>query len=102
MKHTTKETWEQDVLNGGLVLVDFWAGWCQPCLNMMPVLEKLEEQVARLTVAKVNGDEQEELMHEFNVQGLPTLILFKDGEQVWTLLGAKPFAMLVEKISPYL
>jgi thioredoxin 1 len=102
MKNITKADWESEVINGGLVLVDFWADWCRPCQMMMPVLEQLENEVALLSVVKVNGDTEVDLMNEFKIQGLPTMLLYKDGEQVWSLTGARPFASMVEKIAPYL
>ena len=102
MKNITKADWESDVINGGLVLVDFWAEWCNPCKLMMPVLEQLENEVALLSVVKVNGDTEVDLMTEFKIQGIPTMLLYKDGELVWSLTGARPFASMVEKIYPYL
>jgi thioredoxin 1 len=101
MKEITKETWKQDVLDQPLVLVDFWAEWCRPCRAQAPILEQIEQDVALLSVVKVNTDDQVDLALEMKITSIPTLMLFKNGEHVWTLTGAKPRGRLLEEIAPY-
>ena len=80
---------------GGLVLVDFWAPWCGPCRAIAPVLEELAETYGEaLTVAKVNVDENQEKAGAFGVRAIPTLVLFKDGAPVETLVGLQDRASL--------
>lgn len=71
------------------VLVDFWAEWCGPCKVIAPVLEELAtEYEGRLTIAKLNVDNHNEATEKFNIRGIPTLILFKNGEPEATKVGA--------------
>ena len=71
------------------VLVDFWAEWCGPCKMIAPVLEELATEYAgRLTIAKLNVDDHREATEKFNIRGIPTLILFKNGEPEATKVGA--------------
>ena len=72
------------------VVVDFWAPWCPPCRVIAPILAELAgEYAGRLTIAKVNIDEQQRSMIRFGIQGAPTLIIFKDGKEVDRLVGAR-------------
>jgi thioredoxin 1 len=72
----------------GVVLVDFWAEWCAPCRRIAPIVDELAEQYdGRLTVAKVNVDENPETPVKFMVRGIPTLLLFKDGDLKETVVG---------------
>ena len=85
------------------VLVDFWAEWCGPCKMISPVLEEIaEEQAGKIQVVKLNIDDNLEVTRRFDVMSIPTLILFKDGEPVSRLIGAKPKGQLLEEIAPYL
>jgi len=71
------------------VLVDFWAEWCGPCKTIAPVLEELASEYAgRVTIAKLNVDDHREATEKFNIRGIPTLILFKNGEPEATKVGA--------------
>lgn len=89
-------TFDEEVLGAGRpVLVDFHADWCGPCRTMAPFLEDLaEESRDRLTVAKLNVDENPATTLRYHVQGLPTLMLFKDGSPVASQVGALPKARL--------
>jgi thioredoxin 1 len=85
------------------VLVDFWAEWCGPCKVVAPVLEELAATYeGRLRVAKVNVDENLEVTRRYEVMSIPTLMLFKDGEPVLRLVGARSRSQLVEELSPWL
>jgi thioredoxin 1 len=85
------------------VLVDFWAEWCGPCKMISPVLEEIaEEQAGKIQIGKLNIDDNLDVTRRFDVMSVPTLILFKDGEPVSRLIGAKPKGQLLEEIAPYL
>ena len=93
MSHTisvTDESFDREILRAAKpVLVDFWAPWCGPCKAVAPLLEAMAEQYhGRVSVAKLNVDENTEAAQKWNVRAIPTLILFKDGEAVETRVGA--------------
>jgi thioredoxin 1 len=90
--HITDATFEQEVLRSELpVLVDFWAPWCGPCHMIAPVLDRLSREYAgRLKVVKVNVDENTHYAGLFGVQGIPTLLMVRDGKVVNRLVGAQP------------
>jgi thioredoxin 1 len=100
----TDATFDEEVKASDVpVLVDFWAEWCGPCKMISPVLEEIAmEQAGKLRVGKVNVDDNLGVASRFEVQSIPTLILFKDGEPQVRLIGAKPKGRLVEEISAYL
>ena len=97
----TDSSFEADVIKSEKpVLVDFWAEWCGPCVQIAPALEELaNEYKESLTVVKVNIDENPETPAKYGVRGIPTLILFKDGEIAATKVGAAPKRQLSEWIS---
>lgn len=97
----TDESFAQDVLASDLpVLVDFWATWCGPCRMVAPVLEELAvEKAGELTVAKLDVDANPATARDFQVVSIPTLILFKGGEPVKRIVGAKGKAALLREIS---
>lgn len=95
-KAVTDDSFKTDVLQAeGPVLVDFWAEWCGPCKAIGPALEEIgAEYKGKLTVAKVNIDDNPMTPNAYNVRGIPTLILFKDGKPVETQVGALPKSAL--------
>ena len=96
----TDAKFSNDVLQSKLpTLVDFWAEWCGPCVQIAPALEELAAEYGeKLTVAKVNIDENPETPTRYGVRGIPTLILFKDGEIAATKVGATSKRKLAEWI----
>ena len=99
-KPISDESFESDVLKAeGAVVVDFWAEWCGPCKQIGPFLEEISDEMGdQVTVAKLNIDENPMTPTKFGVRGIPTLILFKDGEVAATKVGALPKSKLVEWI----
>ncbi len=98
--HTSDASFEKDVLQTqGPVLVDFWAEWCGPCKMIAPVLEQVaDEYDSKVRVCKLNIDENQESAPKFGVRGIPTLILFRDGEVIGTKVGALSKAQLTQFI----
>ncbi len=94
----TDDSFESDVLKAGKpVLVDFWAEWCGPCKQMNPALDQISEELAdQLTVAKVNIDENPMSPGRYGVRGIPTLLLFKDGQVASMKVGAMPKSKVLE------
>lgn len=92
IKNVTDASFDADVLQAGEpVLVDFWAEWCGPCRQIAPALEELSKEFdGKLTIAKVNIDENPETPGRYGVRGIPTLMLFKGGELAATKVGAAP------------
>jgi thioredoxin 1 len=97
----TDDSFETDVLKAsGPVLVDFWAEWCGPCKMIAPALEEIgAEYAGRVTVAKVNIDENPQTPNNYGVRGIPTLIMFKDGKPLATKVGAAPKSALKEWVA---
>ncbi len=88
-------------IKDGLTLVDFWAEWCAPCLALGPTMDELAESYPeKLRVAKVNIDSEPNIPTKFGIRGIPTVILFKDGEQVDMFVGNSPQKIkeMVEKV----
>ena len=99
-KKVTDESFEIDVIKSDKpTIVDFWAEWCGPCIQIAPTLEELASEYSeKLTVAKVNIDENPETPTRYGVRGIPTLILFKNGEIAATKVGATTKSKLAEWI----
>ena len=96
----TTATFDQ-VVNGSdkPVLVDFWATWCGPCRALGPIIEEIGNEMAdKLAVYKCNVDDEGDLAMKFGIVSIPTLILFRGGQPVHTMVGGRPKAALVEEI----
>ena len=102
--NVTDATFDTEVMQSGLpVLVDLWAPWCGPCRMVGPVVESLAEKYdGKFKFCKVNVDENRQTASSYNVMSIPTLIFFKDGKAVDTVVGAVPESLLQEKIDKLL
>jgi thioredoxin 1 len=99
-KTVTDSTFDADVLGSDKpVLVDFWAAWCGPCKMVAPVLEEIaSEHGDKITVAKVNIDENPEIARRYQIMSIPTMSVFSGGEVVRSIVGAKPKAALLRDL----
>lgn len=97
----TDESFEQDVLKADKpVLVDFWAEWCGPCKQIAPALEQIAQELGgQVTIAKVNIEDSPSTPSRYGVRGIPTLMLFKDGQMASMKVGAMPKAKILEWLS---
>jgi thioredoxin 1 len=96
-------TFEQEIGGSTPTLVDFWAEWCGPCRMVAPVLEQIAaEQAGKLRIVKLNVDENQHTPMHFNVSGIPTMILFKDGQMIERIVGFMPKPQLMTGLEPHL
>jgi thioredoxin 1 len=87
----------------GLSIVDFWAAWCGPCRMVAPIIEQLAgEYAGQLKVAKLDVDANQQVSMKYNIRSIPSILFFKDGKHVDTVVGAVPKAMLERKIQEHL
>ena len=100
IKHTTDANFEQDVLKSTTpVLIDYWAEWCGPCRMVAPILDEIAGQYqGRLNIMKVNVDENRSVPAKYGIRGIPTLMLFKDGDVAATKVGALSKSQLISFI----
>ena len=104
MKQVTDANFDAEVLKSAApVLVDFWAEWCGPCRRIAPIVEQLAgEYEGRATIAKLNVDENPDIPGRFMIRGIPTLLLFKNGQLADTLVGLAPKEDIARMIDKHL
>jgi thioredoxin 1 len=100
----TDATFQSEVLDAEVpTLVDFWAPWCGPCKALGPILEEIAaEYSGRIKVVKVNTDDSQEVAAQYNIRSIPTVMLFKSGQAVETIVGALPKRHFVEMVQKHL
>ncbi len=100
----TDASFKEEVLESDTpVLVDFWAPWCGPCKIISPLVEEIaKEYQGRLKVGKLNVDENAQTATQYGIRGIPTLLLFKDGQAVEQIIGAVPKDYIISKLDPHL
>lgn len=97
----TDSNFDQTIKDNPIILVDFWAEWCGPCKKLTPILEEIENEGIVL-VGKLNVDENIEKTKEFSVSSIPTMVLFKDGQPVHTIIGAMPKHRLLKELEQWI
>ena len=103
-KSVTTASFQADVLSSGKpVLVDFWAEWCGPCRMVSPILDEISvEHGEKLTIVKVNVDEEPALAQQYGITSIPALQVFQNGEVVKSIVGAKPTPQLLADLSDFI
>ncbi|HFO9584576.1 TPA: thioredoxin [Listeria monocytogenes] len=97
----TNKTFDNEI-SEGVTLVDFWATWCPPCRVQGPILEDLSKSIDKdVTIAKVDVDQEKEIALKYMIRSIPTLIIFKDGKPVDTMVGVQSHEVLTNKLSKY-
>ena len=102
-KAVTSKDFDKEVLEDeGVILVDFWAGWCAPCIALAPIIEKVAESTKdNAKILKLNVDENPDIAMKFGIRGIPTVKLFKDGKVVEEIVGLQPQQVYEQAISAH-
>jgi thioredoxin 1 len=97
------DNFQDEVLNADLpVLIDFWATWCGPCRRIAPIVERIAENYeGKLLVGKLDADQHQDILMNYKIMSIPTLILFKNGEPVVRITGARAEPYIIEQIEPH-
>jgi len=95
------DTFQLTLESHNLVLIDFWAEWCGPCKKISPILDEIAQERG-LWVGKLNVDENPKITSQYGINSIPTMVLFKNGKPVKTIVGAKPKHMLLEELSEWI
>lgn len=99
--HVNKSAFDRHILNHkGIVLVDFWAPWCGPCKTLGPILDNVSTKVSH-KIVKVNVDEESNLANKYKIRSIPTMIVFKDGKAIDTMVGVISEEALISKLNSY-
>lgn len=99
--HVNESAFDRHILNHkGIVLVDFWAPWCGPCKMLGPILDNVSTKVSH-KIVKVNVDEESNLANKYKIRSIPTMIVFKDGKVIDTMIGVVSEEALISKLNSY-
>lgn len=99
LKELALDTFDETIASDTPTLVDFWAPWCGPCRALAPVVEEIASDMAgTIDVAKCNVDDNQDLAMKYHVMSIPTLVLFRGGQEIGRTVGAMPKAKLIEEI----
>ena len=97
----TDKNFQETLDANNLILIDFWAEWCGPCKRVGPILDDISDEY-KLPVGKLNIDENPEKTIEYAVSSIPTMVLFKDGKPVKTIIGANPKHLMIKELQEWL
>lgn len=97
----TDSIFDEYIKNNNKILVDFWAEWCGPCKRVSPILDEISNETG-LLIGKLNIDENPEKTQEYSVHSIPTMVLFKSGQPVKTIVGAKPKHLLLKELEEWI
>jgi thioredoxin 1 len=97
----TDESFANVISENDLVLVDFWAEWCGPCKKMLPILEEMSNE-GLVLIGKLNVDENPVKSTEYSISSIPTMVLFKGGKPVHTIIGAKPKHIIIKELEQWI
>jgi thioredoxin 1 len=97
----TDDSFDLVIQNNPLILIDFWAEWCGPCKMLSPILDEISNERG-LLVGKLNVDENPSKPTEYSISSIPTMVLFKSGQPVKTIIGAKPKHLLLKELEEWL
>ncbi|MBC8527693.1 MAG: thioredoxin [Candidatus Cloacimonetes bacterium] len=103
-KKLTLENFDEVINSGKLVLVDFWAEWCMPCIVMGPLIEELANEVdkEKVTIAKCDVQTEQAIAQKFSIMSIPTMLIFKDGKPMDQIIGVSQKQALLDKIDRYI